>query len=314
MARLQAILRLILGRWYVLAVLAAGLGVGAGYLVFYNVFPGQPLIGVIDIPYVVLDDDSGFVIGKMLDYAERNDSIKGVAIRLVTPGGSAATSEELYHKLRRLRDKKPVVISMGWLSASGGMLLSMGANYLYVDPSSFVGSIGVIYSVPEPAAIDERQITSGPAKGTGGSYRTFTEMLEKLKESFIDTVVTERGDRLRMTRQELAEARLYLGLEAVPLGLVDAIGTEVDAIEKAADLAGVSRYGRVDVNEKVLRDLALKDLPIFPSARAEGSATRLPDVSRLRGLGLSRPGGAAPGFPSDVDPPKMYYLYVTPTE
>ena len=308
------------GRWYVSAVLATAIGLAAGYVLFFNVFPGKPQIGVIDIPYTFIDEDSAYVIGQMLDYASRDDSIKAVVIKLVTPGGDAAPAEELYYKIAGLRKSKPVVVASGWLSASGGVMLSMGANYVYATPSSFVGSIGVSLSLPaEQRTYEERRVSSGPAKLAGGSQLEFTRMLEQRKETFIRMVVSERGDRLKMTPAQLAEARLYMGLEAMHLGLVDDIGTDTDAIEKAASLAGVSGYGLVDINEMVLRQFVEKQRRVFgePEATEDGQLP-WPDIARLRRMdALSGQGdrsGGPPQFPIEVDPPRLHYLYVAPSD
>ena len=290
-----------------------------GYAVFYYGYPGRPQIGVIDIPLTVIDDNSGFVIGKMLEYAEETDSIKGVVIKLVTPGGGAAESEALYLKIKRLREKKPVVISTGWINASGGMFMSMGANEIFVESGSFVGSIGVILGLSDPQPPDENLISSGPAKLTGGTAREFTGMMEMLKESFVQTVVTERGERLRMSPEQVAEARLYVGVEALRLGLVDAVGSDSDAIERVASLAGVANYEPVDVNEAVLRELVLQLRRILAPTDVDGAEFGLEDVIRMRSLasasrGDEGPAGVPPEFPIDVNLPRMYYLYVPPTE
>ena len=307
------------GRWYVLVALTVVAGSAAGYVAFFNVYPGRPQIAIIDIPFTVIDEDSAWIIGKMMDYARETDSIKGVVIKLITPGGGAPESEELYLRMRRLRGEKPVVIATGWISASGGMYMSMGSNYIYAESSSFVGSIGVILGLSGPRPPDELLISTGPAKLTGGAARTFTGLIELLKESFIQTVVAERGDRLKISAAELSEARVYVGLEAVRLGLIDAIGTEIDAIEKAASLAGVSNYELVDVNEKVLRELILQLRRILAPADVEEAELGLHSFSQLRGLASAAPKkegqpGARPDFPIDVNLPRTYYLYVTPTE
>ena len=136
---LRSTTRAIFGRWYVSAALMAVLGVALGYYVFFNVYPGRPQIGVIDIPFTIIDEDAAFLIGEMLDYARRDNSIKGVVIKLVTPGGGVAESETLYLKTASLREEKPVVVATGWMSASGGMLWSMGANFIYAEAASTRG-------------------------------------------------------------------------------------------------------------------------------------------------------------------------------
>ena len=316
---LRSATRAFLGRWYVSTVLLTALGIAAGYLVFFNVYPGRPQIGVIDISFTIIGEDSAFVIGEMLDHARRNDSIKAVVIKLISPGGDAAASEQLQLKTLLLREEKPVVVATGWINASGGMLWSVAANYHFVQPSSIVGSIGVFLGLGQPPPPDEFLITSGPAKLTGGSERSFTALVELVKESFVKTVVAQRGERLRMTEAELSKARIYVGMEAVRLGLVDALGSDADAVEKAAALAGISNYELVDLNEWVFRHFVLKERRIFGVSDEEDTQSRVPDIGRLRRIASSsleedgQPAALA-DLPFDLKLPRMYYLYVTPTE
>ena len=327
MRRLVSWLKALILRWYVIAALMVVAGVAVGYYAFFNVGPGRffnvgpdrPQIGIIDIPFTVIGEDSAFFIGEMVDLARRDDSIKGVVIKLTTPGGGAAESERLYFKVARLREKKPVIISTGSFNASGGMMMSVGANEIYVETASLVGSIGVIFGLQEPAPPDELLISSGPAKLTGGTQRTFTGMVELLKDGFVELVVKERGDRLRISRDEVAEARLYTGIEAVKLGLVDTIGSDTDAVKRVAKLAGISNYELVDVNELLVRRFVLQTRRVFASPGIDESDFALQDVKELRNLARSASGeqgqpGVPEGFPIDVNLPRFYFLYVTPTE
>ena len=311
--------RAVLARWYVAAVLVTALGIVGGSLFFFKVFPGRPQVGVIDVPLVVIGDDTAFVIGEMIDYARRTDSIKAVVVNLTTPGGGVAQSEELYRKMVRLREEKPVVVASGWLNTSGGMMMSMGANYIYAEHGSFVGSIGVILGLQEPEPPNELLISTGPSKLTGASQRTFIGMMELLKQSFIQTVIKERGERLHIGADELAEARIYLGLEAQRLGLVDATGTPTDAIEKAASLAGISGYELVDINEKVFREFILKLRRTLASSDGPEPEFQMSDIHTLRRIASASEEtegelGVPLNFPIDVNLPRMYYLYVVPTE
>ena len=129
---------------YVSTVLLIAVGLAIGSTVFFYAYPGKPKIAVIDIPFTVINDRSAFEIGAMLDYVRNKDSIKGVVISLNSPGGGAAPSEELYFEIVRLREKKPVVVIMEDLVASGGFIMAMGANYSIAKPSRFVGCVGVI--------------------------------------------------------------------------------------------------------------------------------------------------------------------------
>ena len=306
-------------RWYVIAVASIGLGILAGFLIFFNVLRARPQIGIIDIPFTVITEDSAFFIGEMLDFARRNDSIKAVVVRLNSPGGGVVESEQLFLKTLRLREEKPVVIAGDLLLASGGYMMSLGANEIYTKGSSIVGSIGVRFGVFPPGAPSETLRGTGPGKVTGDPERTILGEVEMLKEAFLQMVLTQRGDKLKITPEELAEARTYPGMQAVRLGLVDAIGTDTEAINKAATLAGISRYGFVDVNVEVLRIFVAKRDRIFASAPTEEPGPGLEGIDAVRRLfpsfgGSGTPGGVPPDFPVDVTPPRYYYLYLPPSD
>ena len=128
--------------------------------------------------------------------------------------------------------------------------MSMGASHTIAQTSSIVGNVGVVafagpLITPFPS---EEVIVSGPYKASGSTRREWIGEVDLLKSAFATMVITERGDRLLLTEDELVQGRIYVGLEAVRLGLVDEIGGESDGFEKAADLAGISNYGLVDVN------------------------------------------------------------------
>ena len=344
MGKISAVWR-IASSWYVSLLFVVAVGIVIGYFVFFEVYPGRPKIAVIDIPFTVITDDSAFVIDAFLDYARERDDIKGVVIKLNSPGGGAAASEQLFVETRKLREEKPVVIAMGDIVASGAYMMSMGANFMYARPSTFVGSVGVVLSFPGPllpSLPDEQVITTGPFK-RGSARRHFISATDQLKQGFAQMVITERGDKLRLSREELLDAQIFPGIEGVRVGLVDAIGGDTDAIEKAADLAGISNYDLVDVNTEVFRILNQKLArilePLFDLTGSQpgvgdvrslmapptgtGDTGQFPDggtsISALRRLFL--PSGvrqlqqeAPPGVPLEVETPRIYYLYVGPSK
>ena len=201
----------VLTNWITLVIFMAALGVAAGLLIFVYVFPGQPKIGVIDIPYTVITDNSAYAISEYLNYARRDDSIKAVVIRITSPGGGAASSERLYIETARLAEEKPVVLVMNWLVASGGYFMAMGATHTFAQTSSLVGNVGVVASASPlvPSLSGESLLTTGPYKSAGFSNEQWLESLEDLKDAFAQVVIAERGDRLRITKDELTEGRLY---------------------------------------------------------------------------------------------------------
>ena len=333
----------VLTSWYVLVLAIVGLGVAGGLLIFVFLFPGQPKIGVIHIPFTVIDQGPAYVIGEYLNHARRDDSIKAVVIRLSSPGGGAAASERLYNETRRLRDEKPVVVVMEDLVASGGYMMAMGANHTYATSSVLVGSVGVISSLgplisPLPA---EGVVTTGRYKLSGFSRRHWFDTMNQLGDAFAAMVVEERRGKLRISKEELMEARLYPGTEALRLGLVDEMGTDTDAFHKAADLAGISNYGLIDVNLEVQKRFAqeladvlepltredesfLSELLRAPSPNTREEASQgdgwLPPngpFDKLRtlrelassGIMSATEEGPLPGFPLELDRPNIYYLY-----
>ena len=253
--------------WYFVAPAAVVVGLAIGALIFVYSFPGKPAIGVIDLPFFVITDDSAFIVSEYLNYARRNDSIKGVVIKMSTPGGGAASSERLYLETRRLQEEKPVVLVMNGMVASGGYMMAMGANHTYAQSASLVGNVGVIALAGSliPRTPPEVIVTTGPYKLSGASRKDWIGLVDDLRESFAQMVIRERGDRLRISKAELTEGKLYAGVDAVRMGLADELGGDTDAIRKAAELAGVSNYGLVDVNAEVLREYILRARRIFAS-------------------------------------------------
>ena len=330
--------------WRVIVPVMIGLGVAAGALFFIYASPGRPNIGVINVPYTVINENTAYVIGEYLDYARRDDSIKAVVLNLTSPGGGAAASERLYIETRRLRQEKPVIVVMKDLVASGGYMMAMGASHSFVQTSSLVGNVGVVsFAGPLiPTIPDENVVYSGPYKLEGNPRRDWVATNDQLAAAFAEIVIVERGDRLRISKQDLMEARVYAGLEAVRLGLADEVGAESDAYRKAAELAGISNYGFVDVNLEVLREL-LRDLEDFLALSEGPAASGINDLMELvspsyEGTGTS-PDGIIPGevdshglsgirdlmlygristagedplpdFPLEIGRPNVYYLYV----
>jgi ClpP class serine protease len=171
-------------------------------------------------------------------------------------------------------------------------------------------------------------------------------MTEQLKQSFASMVITERGEKLKMTRNEVLEGRIFSGVEAMQVGLIDGLGGRTDAIEKAASLAGIANYDLVDVNVEVARifnqkidrvngpldfDSALSDglgvaafLALLDGSDSTDTATILEGLFASGGDALRTlppPGGIGadpseelPDFPLTITGPKAYYLYVGPSE
>ena len=286
----------ILISWYVAGPVLAILGIAIGYAVFFHAFPGKPKIGVIDIPYSGINEDAAYIITAYLDYCRRNSDIKAVVIRLASPGGGASASEQLYIETRRLREEKPVVMVMNGIVASGGYMMALGTNYTFSKTSTLVGNVGVVAGSPPvlPARAPEFIAYTGPYKLSGSSRRDWIATLDRLNEAFIEMTVQERGDRLKISRTELAQGRLYAGMDAVRLGFADEIGSDSQAYEKAAELAGVSNYELLDVNVEVNR-LFIQNLRRIYSAGGNAETPLTEADARLMDIFVS---GQSPDSPA----------------
>jgi protease-4 len=225
-------------------------GIFLGVLIF-NLFLEQPSVGVIRIEGAMLEDQKTQDIISMLRYAREANSIKAVVLAIDSPGGEASQCEELYIEVLQLRRMKPVVASIGSTGASGAYYIAAASNYIYAKPASSIGSIGVTAILPQPITLPEDRITTGPYKTTGKDRKQFAATVEVVKESFLRAVIQQRGDRLKLTKEELSRGELYIGVDAKRNGLIDEIGSISQAIAKAADLAGIANYRTIDINKEL---------------------------------------------------------------
>lgn len=193
---------------------------------------------------------------KDLRRAAEDPSVRAVVIRMNTPGGSAAASEELGQEIRNLREQgKPVVVSMADMAASGGYWVAAYADHIVASPGTMTGSIGVIFQhadlseLFEKLGIEMETITSGPFKDLGSPSRPLSEeervivkaMLEDIFDQFVE-VVAQGRDLPRSQVLEVADGRVFTGRQALELGLVDQLGSYHDALDTAAELAGLVDY------------------------------------------------------------------------
>lgn len=250
-------------------VVLAGLWLGRGRLA------PKPAVGVIAITGDIGGFDAQETV-KLLRYAEERQDIKGVVLAVDSFGGDVASVEEIYLALLRFREKKPVVASLDY-ALSGGYYVSLPVNWIYAKPGSFVGSLGVFWFLPFPETVDENLLTSGPFKATGFSVREALDTLEIVKENFLQAVITQRGKRLKASKEELTQAKIYPGTQALSYGLVDAVGSREDALEKVAELAGLPRYQVVDINRVIFLQ-ELEELSRSLSPQEKGS---LPEAMKL---------------------------------
>jgi protease-4 len=216
-----------------------------GVLLASRLIP-KPQIGIVRLSYEI-DGLTSYEITEQLKYARENPAIKAVVVVMNSPGGSAAFSEELYLDVLDTRQKLPVVASVDLLAASGAYYMAAAADEIYAKPTSSVGSIGVIASLPGDVFIEEDLLTTGPYKAFGGTRDGYVRQIERAKLAFLDAVATGRGDRLAIDLETLSRAEIYTGVQAFEFGLIDGLSSGEEAIRRAAELAGVRSYETVEL-------------------------------------------------------------------
>ncbi|MBO8168542.1 MAG: signal peptide peptidase SppA [Thermoanaerobacteraceae bacterium] len=228
---------------------------------------GRDQVGVIFINGIITggsDDVFGGVAGSQsimrhLREAASDSSIKAVVIRINSPGGSAAASQEIAGEIQKLREQgKLVVTSMGDVAASGGYWIAASTDYIFANAGTMTGSIGVIMQstnlqeLYKKIGVDVNVIKSGPHKDMGSSARELTEQEREILQAMVDDIyrqfveVVSRGRGLSREKTErLADGRIYTGKQAKELGLVDELGNYYDAIMFAARKAGIEGKPRI---------------------------------------------------------------------
>jgi len=243
MPRLESTKRL-MRRWFTSIPFFIVLGLGLGVLISIPLIP-KPNIATIPISGAIFDQAHTDDILDTLRYAREDNNIKAVVLQIDSPGGLAVTSEQIYLDVLRLRQQKPVVASIETVGASGGYYIAVASNFIYAQPTSQLGSVGAWVTLPTPEELEEDILTTGPFKATGGSRRKALSVLETFRHQFVETVISQRGDRIKISEEVLSRAEIYTGVESLRYGLIDDIGTSTAAIEKAASLAGIRHYGVV---------------------------------------------------------------------
>jgi protease IV len=220
-----------------------------------------PRIGVVEVKGEIgsgrgnVDSDETLkVIKRFMDDAE----MKAVVVRIDSPGGAVAPSQEIYDELKKLTDKKIVVCSMGNLAASGGFYIAMACPHIVAEPGTLTGSIGVITQFPNVKGLAERfdvkfeTIKSGKLKDAGNPFREMTPedraywqaLVDQVYRQFLAAVVESRElpeDEVR----KIADGRVLTGEQAQELGLIDELGNFNDAVDTAKEQAGLSGEPRL---------------------------------------------------------------------
>ncbi len=206
----------------------------------------RPVIGVIHLEDAIYPTTAAELIAQ-IDYAIDRPEVRAVVLELNSPGGTVVDTEAVYLELARLRQIKPVVTAVNGMAASGAYYMAVGTDYIYVKPTSQIGNVGVIGYLPPAPFIFEDIISTGPYKLWGSPRDTSLREIEMVKQGFFQAVMLGRGTTLKVGPEVILRGQLWDGTEAVRMGVADALGTEHDALLKAAGLAHIWNYTQVNL-------------------------------------------------------------------
>lgn len=193
---------------------------------------------------------------KDLQSLREDDDVKAVVLRVNSPGGSAYASEQIWHEMQLLKEKKPVIVSMGGMAASGGYYISCGADKIFAEPTTLTGSIGIFGMFPDASELLTQKlgitfdiVKTNAMSDFGSMGRGFNEEERRMLQAYIEKgydLFTGRVAEGRNIPQDsvkvIGEGRVWTGEQALGIGLVDKLGNLDDAIAAAAEKAGVEKY------------------------------------------------------------------------
>jgi protease IV len=229
-----------------------------------TVQPGEASakVAIIEVEGMLMDERTGGLLQatenplsmfvQQLDQAASDDSVKAIVLRVNSPGGSVTTSDTMYDALQRFKAKthKPVIASAQELDASGAFYVSCAADKIIVNPTSIVGSIGVIFEsfdlegTLDKLGVRTDAIKSAPLKDMGSPYRHLTPEAREVMQGMVDEyfarfkniVTANRGIKDSTTLDLVTDGRVFSGTRAVELGLADQVGRLPDAIDLAKQM------------------------------------------------------------------------------
>lgn len=229
------------------------------YLIFYRAgaqtgsasakrFSLNDKVGVLPIEGLITDS---FKINQQIDEFAEDSSIVAVVVRINSPGGSVGAAQEIYDAILELKKKKKVVVSMGSIAASGGLLIACAGDKIVANPGTITGSISAIMQfanleeLMKKVGVKSSVVKSGPYKDIGSPMREMTpeeqaivqELVDDIYNQFIDVIVRNR----KLTREQvaaIADGRVFSGRKAKDYGLVDQLGNMDAAAKLASVLAG----------------------------------------------------------------------------
>ena len=238
--------------------------------------PGGDGVAVVNIDGIIIDS-APYI--KSIRKIRENDSVKAVVVRVNSPGGGVASSQEIYEELRSLGEAMPVVASMGTVAASGGYYITCAAATIYANPGTVTGSIGVIAQFASYeqllkwAKVEVEVIKSGEFKDLGSPLRKMPEEQKAYLQTLIDSTHSQFKDMISERRNlppakvaSLSDGKIFIGSQAKKLGLIDRIGTLEVAIAEARKLGGLDEDSWI--REYPMKKKTLLDF-VFPETLSE---------------------------------------------
>lgn len=231
-------------------------------------------VAIVNIKGIIVD--SRVSIDEIKQY-RKDPSIKAIVLRVESPGGAVVPAQEIYEEIKRTIKFKPVVVSMGSVAASGGYYISCPATKIVANPGTLTGSIGVLIEIPnikgllDKVGVKTEVIKSGKYKDITSPFKSLQneekEILQKLTndihEQFIKAVSEGRKIPIEQVRK-IADGRVFTGLKAKELGLVDEIGDLDHAIKIAAQLAKIKGEPEIVMRKStILRELLNGDIELL---------------------------------------------------
>jgi protease-4 len=206
-------------------------------------------IGLVEVRGMILDSKDTI---RQLRYFLKKEEIKAVVLRVDSPGGVVAPSQEIYDEVRKFAAKKKIIVSMGSLAASGGYYISAPATLIYANPGTITASIGVILKLSNIEALMDKigiksyTLKTGRFKDSGSPLRELSKedramlqaVIDNTHEQFVRAVAAGRKLPVEEVRK-IADGRILSGEQAMGMKLVDRLGTLQDAIEEAGRLVGI---------------------------------------------------------------------------
>lgn len=188
-----------------------------------------------------------------MEQARKDNQVKGVLLRINSPGGSTGATQEIAEEMDKLKNAgKPIVVSMGDMCASAGYWLASKGDYVFANPATLTGSIGVymeytnVEELMDKIGVKNEKVKSGAHKDILSMYRPMTGEEQKMLQTMVDDIYAQfvktvaDGRRMEESRvRKVADGRILTGQQAMDIGLVDAMGNYYDALNYAGSVSGI---------------------------------------------------------------------------